>query len=73
MPDFFPELRRFRYTPLPEIIVVFEGDVVLLADELLEFVYLRFLWRRAAPQLLRGGAIFPVCKSHSGTVLRVDS
>lgn len=65
MPDLFPEFGRFRHTPLPEIIVVLEGDVVLLADEFLEFVYLRFLWRRGAPQLLRGRAVFPICRSHS--------
>lgn len=57
VPYLLPELGRFGYTPLPEIIVVVEGDAMLLADDGLEVMDLSCVRGGGAPEFLDGRGI----------------
>lgn len=53
VPDFLPELRWFRDTPFPQIVVMVQRKAVLLVNLGHEIVNLRRFWGRGPPQLLR--------------------
>jgi hypothetical protein len=52
MPDLFPELSWFRDTPVPEGLVIIQGQPMLLVDFGHKVIDLGGLRRRGPPELL---------------------